>query len=203
MQSSGSAGGFIRGPSFSQRRFSNRGFSNRPFLRDEFRGSRIRRFRDNCFGYRCRGIYGYPWAYGGYYDPYWWWDSGSSSDADYERDLAVANEMNQQNLEEQRMLHQEQADGDRDSYSRSTAASRVASGDERQGTAIMPPTVLVFRDQHQKEIQNYAIVGQTLWNFAPPHTEKIPLSDLDLPATTKANDDRGVTFRVPTSNEGQ
>jgi hypothetical protein len=67
----------------------------------------------------------------------------------------------------------------------------------------MPATVLVFRDQHQKEIQNYAIVGQTLWNFAPGHTEKIPLSDLDLAATTKANDDRGVTFRVPTSNEAQ
>ena len=62
---------------------------------------------------------------------------------------------------------------------------------------IMPATVLVFRDQHQKEIQNYAIVGQTLWNFAPQHTEKIPLSELDLAATTKANDDRGVTFRVP------
>ena len=67
----------------------------------------------------------------------------------------------------------------------------------------MPATVLVFRDQHTKEIQNYAIVGQTLWNFAPQHTEKIPLSELDLPATAKANDDRGITFKVPTSNEAQ
>jgi hypothetical protein len=67
----------------------------------------------------------------------------------------------------------------------------------------MSVTVLVFRDQHEKEIQNYAIVGQTLWDFVPQHTEKIPLSDLDLPATTQANDERGVTFRVPTSNEAQ
>jgi hypothetical protein len=202
--------GFSRAPSFSQRGltnhgYSSRGFSGRPFLHDEFRGSRFRTrgFRNNCFGYRCWGGYGYPWAYGGYYDPYWWWDSGSSYDPDYERDRAVANEMNRQNLEQQQMLHREEADGDRDLYSRSASASRAASGDERQATAIMPPTVLVFRDQHQKEIQNYAIVGQTLWNFAPQHTEKIPLSDLDLPATTKANDDRGVTFRVPASNEGQ
>lgn len=209
MQSHPSAArSFTRGPFFSQRRFANRGFSNRPFLHDEFRGSRIRRFRNGCFGYRCRGIYGYPWAYGGYFDPYWWWDSGSSYDDDYERDRAVASEMNDRNLEEQRMLRQEEADGDRDLYSgppadsRSVPPPRAASG-EQKGTAIMPATVLVFRDQHTTEIQNYAIVGQTLWNFAPQHREKIPLSALDLPATTKANDDRGVTFRVPSSNEAE
>ena len=27
---------------------------------------------------RMRGCYGYPWGYAGCYDPYWWWDSGSS-----------------------------------------------------------------------------------------------------------------------------
>jgi hypothetical protein len=209
MQSGASAArGFTRGSSISQRGFSNRGFSNRglsnrPFLHDEFRGPRIGSFGfRNCHGYGCWG-YGYPWAYGGYYDPYWWGDSGSSYDDDSERDRATANDMNQQSLEEQQMLRQEQADGDRDSYARSSAGPRAPAGDEHQGAAIMPPTVLVFRDQHQKEIQNYAIVGQTLWNFAPQHTEKIALSDLDLPATTKANDDRGLTFRVPASNEAQ
>jgi hypothetical protein len=29
------------------------------------------------------------------------------------------------------------------------------------------------------------------------------LSDLDLAATTKANDDRGLTFRVPDTGEAQ
>lgn len=198
----GSAHGFSHSPSFSQRSFSSRGFSNRggrPFLHDEFRGSRFRGFRNNCFGFGCWG-FGSPWAYGGYYDPFWWGDSDSSYDGGYERDRATANDMNRQNLEEQQMLRQEQADGDRDVYARPDPSP--AAG-ERQGTAIMPATVLVFRDQHTKEIQNYAIVGQTLWNFAPQHTEKIPLSELDLAATAKANDDRGVTFKVPTSNEAQ
>jgi hypothetical protein len=204
-----SAHGFSHPPSFSQhsfsnrsfanRGFSNRGFSGRPFLHDGFRGSRFRGLRNNCFGYGCWG-FGYPWAYGGYYDPYWWGDSDSSYDEDYERDRATANDMNRQNLEEQQMLRQEQTDSDRDVYARPDPAP--AAG-EPQGTAIIPATVLVFRDQRTKEIQNYAIVGQTLWNFAPQHTEKIPLSELDLPATTKANDDRGVTFKVPTSNEAQ
>src|ERR1700728_683429 len=107
--------------------------------------------------------------------------------------------MTKKRVEEQQMLRKEQADGDRDAYARSPRVS----GNEPQGTTIMPATVLVFRDQHQKEIQNYAIVGETLWNFAPQHTEKIPLSDLDLAATAKANDERGLTFRVPGSNEAQ
>lgn len=197
-----SGAGFSHGFTPASRPGSSRG----PFLHDGFRGSRFPLrtygFRNNCYGYRCWG-YGYPWAYGGYYDPFWWGDSGSSYDEDYARDRAIANDMNQQSLEEQQMLRQEQADGDRDLYARSDPAPRRASSDEHQGAAIMPATVLIFRDQHQKEIQNYAIVGQTLWNFAPQHTEKIPLSALDLPATTKANDDRGITFRVPTSNEAQ
>jgi hypothetical protein len=57
--------------------------------------------------------------------------------------------------------------------------------------------VLVFRDQHKQEVSNYAIVGQTLWTFVPQHKQQIPLADLDIPATIRANDDRGVTFRVP------
>jgi hypothetical protein len=87
--------------------------------------------------------------------------------------------------------------GDQDAYARSAPPPR----DEERTEAA--PTVLVFRDQHKVEVQNYAIVGQTLWTFAPQRTQKIPLSDLDLPATTKANDERGVDFRVPSAHEGQ
>jgi hypothetical protein len=83
------------------------------------------------------------------------------------------------------------------------ANSAPAQPREQDPVESLPATVLVFRDQHKQEVQNYAIVGQTLWNFAPQHTQKIPLSDLDLPATTKANDERGVDFRVPGAREGQ
>jgi hypothetical protein len=196
--SPGFSHGFTRGPSFSQT-FSQRNFSRGPFLHDGFRGNRFRLrtygFR-NCLGYGCWG-YGYPWR--GYYDPWWWWDDYDSSyDQDYERDRAIANEMNAQSLEEQRMLRQEEAEGDRDLYARSTPAPS-----QPEGAPVMPATVLVFRDQHRREIQNYAIVGQTLWNFAPQRTEKISLADLDLAATVKANDERGVSFRLPSAGEAQ
>jgi hypothetical protein len=196
--------------SFSQRSLSQRSLSQRAFSRplgsqNRFRGRGGRTYgygfyglRNNCIGYPCRGGY-YPWAwgYGGYYDPYWW-DSDSGYDDGYDQDLATANDMNAQNLnlEDQQMMSQEEADGDQDAYARPNSS-------QRQGAPVLPDTVLVFRDQHKKEVRNYAIVGQTLWSFAPQHTEKIPLSDLDLPATTKANGDRGLTFRVPGESEAQ
>lgn len=110
--------------------------------------------------------------------------------------------MNAQSLEEQRMLHEEEANRDEDAYARPPAQGSLAP-DPPKGAALMPATVLVFRDQHRQEVENYAIVGQTLWNFAPQHTQKIALADLDLQATAKANDDRGVAFRIPAANEAQ
>lgn len=191
---------FSHAPSFSQRGFSHRTFANNGFRNNGFRHHRSHNFgfRNNCFGFRCRG-FAYPWWYAGYYDPYWWYDSSSSYDEDYERDRALANEMNQQSLEEQRLRQEEERDGDQDLYARpAPAASPASSTAEAQ-----PSTVLVFRDQHQKEVRNYAIVGRTLWNFGSQRTERIPLTDLDLTATAKANDDRGLTFSVPSSAQGQ
>ncbi len=62
-----------------------------------------------------------------------------------------------------------------------------------------PPTTLVFKDGHQLEIENYAIVSQTLYDLTPGHPRKIALADLDLSATEKQNDDRGVVFQLPPS----
>ena len=64
------------------------------------------------------------------------------------------------------------------------------------------PSVLLFRDGHQLEVQNYAIVGDFLYDFTPGHARKVPLSQLDLPATVKANDDRGLDFTLPASAKG-
>ncbi len=60
-------------------------------------------------------------------------------------------------------------------------------------------TVLVFRDGHQQEVTNYAIMGQTLYVYGA-RTQKIGLGDLDLPATIKLNDDSGVEFHLPNPN---
>ncbi|MFZ0911662.1 MAG: hypothetical protein WBQ76_02410 [Candidatus Korobacteraceae bacterium] len=64
------------------------------------------------------------------------------------------------------------------------------------------PTVLVFRDGHQQEVGNYAIMGQTVY-VLDSRTQKISLADLDVPATVKANDDRGTEFKVPAQKPAQ
>jgi hypothetical protein len=74
----------------------------------------------------------------------------------------------------------------------------------RAGSASPPPqpeevheTVLVFRDRHVEQIEDYAIVGDTLWVFTDLRTRKVLLAQLDIPATTKVNADRGVDFQLP------
>jgi hypothetical protein len=60
-----------------------------------------------------------------------------------------------------------------------------------------PATLLVFKDGRQLEIGNYAIVGDTLYSVADQRSYKIPLAQLDVPATIKANEDRGIEFHLP------
>ena len=160
-----------------------------------FGGDHIRnRSFHHCFG--CRRGFGYPWyagyGYTGYYDPYWWWGSSSSYNYDQERELALADEMNAVNLEEQRLRKEEDREHGRD---QDLYARRPEPHEER--AAAGPATALVFRDQHVEEVRNYAIAGGTLWVLNEQAAKKIPLAQLDLAATAKMNDDRGVDFQVP------
>jgi hypothetical protein len=63
--------------------------------------------------------------------------------------------------------------------------------------AESPATLLVFRDGHTAEVQNYAIVGDVLFDFSARARHKIALSDLDVSATQKENENRGVDFHLP------
>ena len=62
------------------------------------------------------------------------------------------------------------------------------------------PVVLVFRNGHQQQVTNYAIMGDALYVFDDGR-KKIALADLDIPATVKANDERGVEFRMPPASK--
>ena len=66
-----------------------------------------------------------------------------------------------------------------------------------QAAANQPETVLVFKDGHQSQVVNYAIVGSTLYDLSEGRSKKVALAELDLPATVKQNDERGVEFRIP------
>jgi hypothetical protein len=161
------------------------------------RGSGIRIRTGNAY-YNRRGFYGrrgyYPYyPYAGYY-PYGWYDdplayntasedqdsyAGASYPAPYpENDSGVQRDVQALNGKIDRL----QADVE--------ARNRPKTDQE-------PATALVFRDQHIEEVRNYAIAGETLWILNAQAAKKIPLAQLDLPATVKMNDDRGVDFQVP------
>jgi hypothetical protein len=66
----------------------------------------------------------------------------------------------------------------------------------------LPPAVLVFRDGHSEEVQKYMIQGANLYATAAysstgSWTKKIPLADLDIPASLKTNKARGTKFNLP------
>jgi hypothetical protein len=66
-------------------------------------------------------------------------------------------------------------------------------------TEVHYDTVLVYRDGHSETVGNYAITGNTLWVFNETRARKIPLSELDIAATKRDNQERGNDFVVPGS----
>lgn len=81
------------------------------------------------------------------------------------------------------------------------ASNSQASADPPRDVPEVP-TALIFKDGHQVEVENYAILGQTLYDLTPGHPRKVALASIDLQATEKENDDRGVVFQVPASSGG-
>jgi hypothetical protein len=105
-----------------------------------------------------------------------------------DQEAGLASEVNRLRDEIER-LHEEERSREE---VRQPAPQAGASAEEKTVT-----TVLVFRDGRRSDIQNYAIVGQTLWMLTEQRARKVAISDLDVEATRKLNADRGVEFRTP------
>ena len=58
----------------------------------------------------------------------------------------------------------------------------------------LPSRILVFRNGRREEIQNYVLVGDTLWILTEQRARKIAVSDLDMETTKNANVERGLEF---------
>jgi hypothetical protein len=160
------------------------------------------------WGYGYLGWGGYPWWgwYGGlgWYDssyyadnsyPYYSYDAqtspsyvyvtpNGSSDDDSQAYQVQQDEINRLNNEVERLQAQGQS-------------QNPASRPQGKTAEIHAETVLIYRDGRSEEVQNYAIVGKTIWVFNEARAKKIPLSDLDLAATRRSNEDRGIDFVLP------
>jgi hypothetical protein len=194
----GAASGFRAAPGFGSQGFGSQG---RPHFGTSFHGgfgSGFRRpfagprrfhlhqrFFSSSFSPFYFGYYGYP-----YYSDYS--DSGLDSYPAY--DYYAANSAQNDVAAQQQDIDRLE---DEVARLRDERESREAGPRNQPADVVSTSTVLVFRDKHTQEVQNYAVVGGTLWIFSERRATKLPLSWLDIVATTKANDERGVDFRVP------
>jgi len=85
----------------------------------------------------------------------------------------------------------------------SVAATWQVNAAASQGAAEhSAPAVLVYRDGHSEELSSYSIIGPVIYTkgdywSSGNWTRKIQIADLDLPATLKQNQNRGVKFELP------
>ncbi len=159
-------------------------------------GNRYHNYTYNYRGYYGRGGYPYygwgyyPWGWDGWYDNSSNYDSGDQDQDSYAGSYqAPAPAPYPENGGLQRDL--QTLNGKIDRLQADVEARNHPKNEE-------PATALVFRDQHVEEVHNYAIARGTLWVLNDHQAgKKIPLAQLDIPATIKMNDDRGVDFQVP------
>jgi len=150
------------------------------------------------FGHRRPPVY-----YGGAFVPYYWGmpldETETENQAEPqppvpEQDNALAGQV-QALTNEVELLREEQESG---LQGRAYPPQPAQTKTQREAKAHkLPTTAFIYRDGRQLEAQNYAILGKTLWVFDEDLTRKIPLNDLDLDATQKRNEDRGVEFVPP------
>ena len=156
--------------------------------------------------------YPYGWAYGSLsYPPIWSWSTGYSSYDDnnsnehsqansgpyYQSYESYAQQSNQIQQQEMERLSNAVERLDEQLHEQRQSERYAHPPTPTSGATIDAETVLVFRDKHVEQIDNYAVVGNVIWIFNEQRARKIPISQIDIPATTKANDDRGVDFHLP------
>ena len=152
------------------------------------------RYRYPWWGYR--GYYGYPLALG-------WYGGmtfiGSDSSYSYLAESNPAYAYPPPDDSSASIAYEQQREIDRlnDEVAHLRAERAPANSALEPPAQIRGDTLLVFRDRHSEEIRNYAIASETLWVFTQQRARKIPIAELDVPATTKANADRGIDFRLP------
>jgi len=89
---------------------------------------------------------------------------------------------------------------------RALAEPRESADQNRQvapSVRELVSVIIVFKDGHEQEIGNYAIVGDTLYELGNSIAHKIKLADLDLKQTVDKNEQRGVEFSLPANLKPQ
>jgi len=77
------------------------------------------------------------------------------------------------------------------------AAARGQSTPTSAAAQNAPAVTLILKDGRRIEAAGYALVGSTLWVLNAEDATKISLSDVDVDATQKENQKRGINVVIP------
>jgi peroxiredoxin len=75
----------------------------------------------------------------------------------------------------------------------------IPAGPSTQPAKPRPPTVFLLKNGEKLEVRRYTITGGSLHIAVDGKPRTIPLADLDLKASTAANQEHGVNLRIPTN----
>ena len=137
-----------------------------------------------------------PFAdYSGYYDA----NQQSKAEADAAAAQAQNAAVTQSLLGEQIQRLSAQIDDLKNQPSpQSTASQSTTSPPNTQAmpdpAPPQPPITVVLKGGHNMQVQNYAVMGQTFWDFSSQPARKIPLSSIDVPASVNASNASGAEF---------
>jgi len=150
-----------------------------------------------------RGHFGEHRRFSPYNPLYSWYGYGYSSwdydDAEYDArfgnnnyDYQTASEINRLSNEVQQLREERQY-----AAAAPPAPAPVPQPSVQAKAQEDLPVVVVFLDKHIREVKNYAVANEMLVVLDGNKRTKFPLADIDLAATMKLNDERGVDFQIP------
>src|SRR5271165_3839697 len=139
-----------------------------------------RRFFPGRYAWR----WGYPWTYGyGWYlYPSWGWSvavgDGDSDPPQTSPAPSYAYTGQSNAYSENAQIQQDEINSLNQEVDRLQEEERESRAPRSTAPASQPSDVLlVFRDKHTEEVQNYAVVGTTFWVFTELRSQKIPVAN--------------------------
>ena len=136
-----------------------------------------------------------PFYYPDYYPMLDYNDSGYDTSSPAGIDPAMESALANQNmLGEQIQRLTDEVDQLREQQQTNAQPPASESGEPAPAEPQAPPLTLVLRNGQQLQVQSYAVVDQTFWDFTNPAVRKIPLSSIDLAASAKATEANGGEF---------
>jgi hypothetical protein len=140
--------------------------------------------------------YGYPYYYPAYYFEYPFGTAYRSID-EYNGKTVAQQQPNNNGSDAVAVLAEQISDLRAEISRLEFAQSQAASTPLQPHVEEQPTVTLVLRSNERLQVRNYAISGHSLWIFDGQVPNRIPLSQLDIPATNDANSQNGVTLVIP------